>query len=490
MKFLNKISGIIKTLVLAAAITTIGCTKVDYDLGYNFIPEHQKMTLHLDTLSGINTFAYYYDSITSCNLNYMFIGQKSSSVYGRLSNSCLLQFLPIAIPYEGGFGLDPIIDSMYITMPISSWDGDTTKVQTFNVYELNTDADLHYNSLYYTNTDPLQYYSTSNLLFTFKYSGRSNLGARMYPTSLGKQYMQGLVDLDTTTYKSDTLFRKKYKGLYIAPAEASPKDAASYQFNLESAYMKLYVRDHDSTDQAKIKDTLTAWYYFYDSSDYENLSVNMAKYDYAGSTLGTLQAATNNFTDATTVLPTVYVQGWGGVLSKLKFTDQLVDQLNALHRKVENGTTVESSMFINQAMIYLEMADYDPSNMATVDYMNAAPKRLGSYLTMRSSSSEGYAPSRPIRDYPYDIEKSYQQSDETYMLPYNGYLSRSNGYYVLDVTSYIQQIMKGELRRTIIIGPSAYDFFGYGQVALKGETTQPIKLSITYTPIRPYGQTK
>lgn len=483
MNFSNKISGFAATLATLTVLCLSSCTKVNYDLGYDFIPEHQKMTISLDTLDGVETFLYQYDSVISQNTNYMFIGKESSTVYGTRTNGCILQYLPIAIPYEGGFGLNPIIDSMYLRLNISSYNGDTTQTQTFDVYGLNTDADLHYDSTYYVNTDPALYYNHANLLFKFTYKGKSNLRTRMIPTALGKEFMKSLVATDTSYYNSDTLFRKKFKGFYITPDASSPA-SATYEFSLENAYMQLWLRDHDSIDHAKIKDTLAAWFYFYDSSDYGNLSINLAKHDYTGSTLGTLKTQTNNFTDTVNIQPTVYVQGWGGVVTKLRFTDAMVKALNNLKKTVVNGQTTECSIMINQAKMYLEMANYDPNSMATVPYINAAPTRLGSYLTMRSSSTDGYTPS-PIPDYLYDIEKSYQTSDKTYMLPYNGYLNRSNGYYELDITSYIQQIMKGELRKTIIVGPSAYDFFGYGQVALKGLTTKPAKISITYTLIKP-----
>ena len=138
---------------------------------------------------------------------------------------------------------------------------------------------------------------------------------------------------------------------------------------------------------------------------------------------------------------------------------------------------------INQAMLYVEMENWIEGDMVTVDYMNAAPDRLGSYLNMRTSGTEGYTPS-PIPDYLYDYEKNVQASDESYVLPYNGYLNRSNGYYELNISSYIQQIMKGTMKKDILLGPSGYDFMGYGQVALKGAGAQPMRLSITYTLIK------
>ena len=470
--------------VFAAAVciaTVVGCTEVNYDLGYDLIPESQRMTLKFDTLTGIETYLYRYDSVLSSNTGYVFLGKVADQTFGQRTNSCFVHDLPVSMPYEGGFGINPIIDSMFLRVAIASFNGDTTISQKFNIYALNKDSGLSYDSLYYANLNAEEYYNPDNLLFTFSYKGKANIATKLEPTALGKKFMEQLVKVDTAVYHNDELWRENFTGFYIAPDATSPASAATYQFALDDAYMQLWLRDHDSIDQAKIKDTLTAWYYFYDNEEYASLSVNLADYDYEGSTLGELMATTDNFTDTVTVQPTIYVQTWGGVISRLRFPNELVESLNELKYTTDKeGNQVEHSVMINQAMLYIDMTEWNKGDMVTVDKMNAAPDRLGSYLNMRTSGTEGYTPS-PIPDYLYDYEKTIQSSDESYVLPYNGYLNRSNGYYELNISSYIQQIMKGTMRKDILLGPSGYDFFGYGQVALNGAGERPMRLSITYT---------
>ena len=480
MNFNGWIKSISKSLaaVVLCIAGAVSCTEVSYDLGYDFVPESQRMVLKFDTMTGINTYLYRYDSVLSSNTGYVFLGKVSDPTFGQRTNSCMVQYLPVAIPYKGGFGINPIIDSMFLRVDIASYNGDTTVSQKFNVYALNSDANLNYDSLYYTNTDAELYYSPENLLFTFDYKGKSDIATKMEPTELGRKFMEKLVTVDTAVYNNDTLFRQNFAGFYITPEQSSPA-SATYQFSLEDAYMQLWLRDHDSIDQAKIKDTLTSWYYFYDGSEYESVSINLAEYDYSGSTLGELQAQTNNFTD-TVEVSTLYVQTWGGVLSRFVFPQEMIDRLNKLKFSTDkNGNSVEYSVMINQAMLYVEMSDWTQGDMSSVKYMNAAPERIGSYLNMRTSGTDGYTPT-PIPDYLYDFEKNAQISDENYMLAYNGYLNRSNGYYELNISSYVQQIMKGTIKKDFILGPSGYDFMGYGQVALKGQAS-PMKLSITYT---------
>ena len=477
--------GIAKHLlaVVVCIATAVGCTEVNYELGYDFIPNSQRMTLKFDTVTGVETYLYRYDSVLSSNTGYVFLGKVADNTFGERTNSCFVQYLPVSIPYQGGFGIAPIIDSLYLRVAIASYNGDTTINQKFNVYAINKNSGLSYDSLYYTNTDAELYYNPENLLFTFNYKGKGDIATKMEPTALGRELMQQLISVDTAVYNNDSLWRENFAGFYITPDESSPA-SATYQFALDDAYMQLWLRDHDSIDNAKIKDTLTSWYYFYDGDEYESVSINLAEYDYTGSTLGELQAKTDNFTDTVNVQPTIYVQTWGGVISRLRFPNELVETLNNLkYTTDENGNKEEHSVMINQAMLYVEMENWIEGDMVTVDYMNAAPDRLGSYLNMRTSGTEGYTPS-PIPDYLYDYEKNVQASDESYVLPYNGYLNRSNGYYELNISSYIQQIMKGTMKQDILLGPSGYDFMGYGQVALKGAGDQPMRLSITYTLIK------
>jgi hypothetical protein len=102
----------------------------------------------------------------------------------------------------------------------------------------------------------------------------------------------------------------------------------------------------------------------------------------------------------------------------------------------------------------------------------------------------------PIPDYQY-ADEVYQNQvavaqgyDGTYALPYGGYLNRSNGYYELDITSYIQQLSKTKeddpdymyIRPTIFLAPDAYGIIGSGESVLKGfDSDEPISVRITYT---------
>ena len=204
----------------------------------------------------------------------------------------------------------------------------------------------------------------------------------------------------------------------------------------------------------------------------------MVSHDYSGTLLGQYEAQTNGFTDTSATSPTVqsaFVQTMGGVSTYVRFSEAIAKSLKGLLKKPgENGgdSIQYSSMLINQARIFFYMDDSSTPNL------NAAEDRLGMYLNQKNLT--------PIPDYLYTTERNIQlQSDADYVLPYNGYLNRSNGYYVMDITSYIQQLMQGSLSRGVFLAPQAYGFFDFGNVELRGSAAgEPIWIVVTYTLIR------
>lgn len=479
MKLSNKFSDLaIAISIIAISVLSVnGCTKVDDSLGYNLMPNNQRMSVHIDTLSGIKTYLYRFDSIVSSNLGSAYFGSEYSTVFGLRQNGFVIQFLPNSIPYEDGFGIDPIADTLYLALAIDGSHGSTDVEQTFEVFRVYCDT-LSVDSTYYSNFPISRFIREDEVLFTFTHSGTDNIVVPLTPTVLGREFLKSFVELDTAIYKNDSLFHLNYNGLYIRPASYSPKQAATYVASLtsSSSYMVLNVRDHDSIDHTLINDTLSATFSIYDGSDYNNLSINLVDFDYSGSELGTLQAQTSDFTDTLNTQPLCFVQTMGGVDTRLSL-EQIAEQLASL-RVDENGDTL--SIMINQAAMYIRIGEQ------TVDGLNNAPSRLGSYLNIRNMT--------PIPDYLYTYEKSMQSSSSDYVLPYNGYLNRSNYYYPLNITSYIQHLMANEslpagssqrLSDIFYLSASAYDFFGFGDVSLKGYGSDyPIEIVVTYTLIK------
>ncbi|MDR2894429.1 MAG: DUF4270 domain-containing protein [Alistipes sp.] len=495
----------IAALVVAAffVMAPAACTKVDDRLGADLIPINQRMEIEVTSPeNGVVTHLFRERAIPSSRRGSAWIGRTvdEHGVFGKQTSSALLQFVPATLPYAEaeGYGIDPIVDSVLILFSLNSARGDTTVVQKFDVWDVRAAEgveSLHRDSVYYTDFEMEGY--RGEKLFEFTHSGRRNVEARLFPTAAGKKYLDSLVRLhDWDDYIDDSLFYKKFQGLYITPAEDSPAGAL-YGAGLDGSGLQLFVRNHDTLDVSAIYDTVVTLFTFRDSDiaqsntspavSYDNVSINMTTFDYTGSVLGTLEAQTNGFTDTlpgSAPLSTLYVQSMGGVGTMLRFTDEMVEEIRGLRYKTDpaTGERVEKDVAINQALMKIWLAD--DSNVS----LDNSAARLGSYLNPKQMT--------PIPDYQYvnevlrNQELQQQGSTEVYMLPYNGYLNRSNAYYELDITSYIQQLAREKeddpehmyVSPTIFLAPEAYGIIGGAESVLKGlGSDQPVSIRITYT---------
>ncbi len=506
------VTAALGALVFFAAMGA--CTEVDDRLGAGLIPKNQRMEIEVTSpMAALKTFLYREDSIPSSRSGYAWLGRTvdEDGIFGAQTSSALVQFRPVSLPYTDttikGYGLRPIVDSAMILLMLSGVRGDTTQVQTFDVWDVvaGSDADrLRRDSAYYTNF-PIERYKGEKL-FQFSHTGRRDMAARLVPTAAGKAYLNRIVGLkgdEWKYYTNDSLFRTRFQGLYITPSEGSPTAAALYGMDLSSSGIQLFVRNHDTLDREAIYDTLVTAFFFRDtdapqtSTSYaqawNNVSINMTSFDYSGSVLGDLEQQTNGFTDTlptSTSHKTLYIQAMGGVGAYLRFTDELIEEIRNLRYKVENGEQVGRDIAINQAVMRIWLEDY------TVESLDASIARLGSYLDPKRMI--------PIPDYQYVTERTenarreleaerYGTKFEKYTLPYGGNLNRSGGYYELDITSYIQQLSRKKegdpeyqyISPAIFIAPEAYGMIGQGESILHGfdgeNPERSISIRISYT---------
>ncbi len=513
----NKTVDFLKALCATAIllVSVNACTEVDDRLGSSILPRNQKMKIRIDTLSGTQTYLYKEDSIPSSRLGYAYFGKEEDAVFGRRKNSFIVQFVPSSFPtsYRSGtayknFGINPIIDSICIFLPLYDVHGDTTRIagtgQMFDVYEFTEGPDelwLSRDSTYYANF-PIDDHK-GDKLFSFTHYGHRSVATKLIPTQKGKDYLKRIVNIKMDDYKDDSLFHMAFRGLYITPADGSPANAAVYASNLASAGLMMYSRCHDTLDIKAIYDTVYTTFKFRDTDDassssytipYSNVSVNIVDSDYSSSTyLGPLEVSTNGFTDTlatSAAQPLMFVQPMNGVTGYLRFTDDMINKLRDLRYEVDDkGENVKHDILINQAMMYIWLEDgWDTSTL------NSSMKRMGSYSALKSLT--------PIPDYLYYsewVQRNSTNGNAKYVLPYNGYLNRSNGYYELDITSFVQQLAKGapgdpyEINPVINIASEAYGFFKFGQSVLQGYDPakeamdpmpgdyKPVKIKLTYT---------
>lgn len=466
----------------ASAMTFTSCTDVDDSLGTDLIPDNQKMKIRIDTLDNLLTYITQTDSVESGNLGYGYMGQTKNDTFGLRRCSFIGQLLPTDLPYEAGFGLDPIFDSVQFTLSISEYGGDTTVAQKFLVYEVLTNDFIPEDTVFYINYDPSPYISAEPL-FEFEFNSPSQTAVRALPTESGRDYIKRLMETDTATYYNDTLWLNKFHGLYVTPVDNGGTSSAVYRTELSYTGLQIWLRDHDTVDRDMIYDTISASYNFYASgASLGNVSGNKVEYDYSGSIVGS--CTVNDTLPDSPTDRTFFVEGMGGVTGYMKVTDRFVEILGEISDEARNGGY--SNVAINQAMMYIPLAGDKEDLAAITPLLNAAPSRLGLYTDYKQLIGI------PDYDYAYEAQLQTYYGDNTYTLPYGGSLNRSLASYTMNITAYIQRLWLAleegggdpatVADRSLFIAPEATDLFTFSQVALKGDSD--IRVAITYTLLR------
>jgi hypothetical protein len=127
------------------------------------------------------------------------------------------------------------------------------------------------------------------------------------------------------------------------------------------------------------------------------------------------------------MLTTSFVDGMGGVVTEVEFTDDFIQDLADVVLSAGDKAVVS----VNQAMmsVYLDGSDYDfynvtPSIKPTLD---ASMPRMGFYTDYNNLIA--------ITDYVYTAESS------SAVLDYDGYLNRSLACYKMNISLFIQSLM-------------------------------------------------
>lgn len=549
MKHYNKIPRVFRaaataaTAVAVAAATLVGCTKVDDTLGQNLVPDNQELKAGFTVMGGVKdgkpnpkkyfeTRLFQTDSILSSNISYGYFGMMQNDTIGLRTAGFLSQYVSYYTVKEGYFGYRPIFDSAQLMLSIKSYGGDTLEPQTFHVYEvidnkyltekpIEPGASARDSNFFFTFDPQAAGIIADRPLFTFtfpdgKSTGPATTTITMIPTDEGRDFAMRLMlakkgskyENDYSIYSNDSIdyWVEEFKGLYIRPASNTVTKGGLYATALDASGFAIYGRNRVESDPTLIRDTLSMAYFFYDKyTKAGNVSVNSIKHDYStATTTGDLRIDLENARESNeSRTPTRYAvaEGMGGVVTELTFTEEFFDEMRSLYegKTTESGTPF-TSLGINQAklMIYFPQSDYDWRQITQIDamatQMDASLTRLGLYTDYKLLSG--------ISDYYYIYEKQYSTE-----LAYGGYINRSQGCYVMNITSYIQNLWnryrkeadaaRAEGRavnldkveyRTVYLGPEAYSIFDPSFTVLQGmndgENNAPIKLELTYTRVK------
>lgn len=524
-------------VMLLAVFSIVGCTtEVDYSMGAEFVPTDQNMTLkrrvyELGKVKDGNTERecaltttrlYQTDSILSSNIRKGYFGCEHSDIYGTREAGFMSQMVfSLSLPEGRGWGYRPIYDSMLLSLYITDYHGDTTQKCRFEVYEIISNDYFNLpedkDTTFFINFDPTPYISAEPIFeFTFPdqereiyvgdMSNPKNSDVRLESTPATAEYISRLMlttdlddekknglalDLDSIYVNgNEAKFLEQVRGIYIKPKEGS--NGLMLATDLENTALLLYARGRYEEDPTIIRDTTYMVYNLYlDPDTYDldagGVSINSVKHDFSSSKVDTEE-----------MLTTCYVDGMGGVVTEVEFTDAFIQDLADIVTSAGENAVVS----VNQAMmsVYLEGSDYDynilsPGTITPI--LNASMSRLGCYTSYNRLIA--------ITDYMYTVETSSTK------LNYDGYLNRSLACYKMDISIYLQSLINAasdyvdesgkvdfekfatdedyiSLRR-FYLAPEAYSLYGFKRQAIYGmdgevngqKGVAPIKLELTYT---------
>ena len=317
----------LRLLVLAAvALFSVGCSAdVDSELGYDIIPDHQKMEMrHLKFKGGkvivfngaassedksvyteregkfFRTSLYHTDSLLSSNVLNGYIGVEHNDTFGMRSSALASSIIFMnSVDKETGFGYKPIFDTLSLILTINDYGVDTLTPVKYEIYELTkpllgsvvSAADTSA----YSNCNMEGAYDPSKPLFTFTFPDGEKTGPTtrtidLTPVDMSRHgqtwdFVRRIMlipnDYDTnkewdgyardvdSLYSSEKKWQEHFHGVYIKPVLESvdaSKRGALYSFDLKSSGLQLMGRNRNPKDPTLIKDTIGANYYFYDET--------------------------------------------------------------------------------------------------------------------------------------------------------------------------------------------------------------------------------
>ena len=330
---------------LAGAVLLAGCSLTeDSSLGYDIVPNPQKMVMRHLTFKGgkviafdaenstadksvykeraaassnfFETSLYRTESLLSNNITYGYMGVERSDTFGLRSAAFAASMIyGNSLPDTAkGFGYLPIFDTMALHLSIDDYCGDTLVPIKYNVYELTkpllgsviSDKD----TTAYVNCDLSQAYDASKPIFTFTFpdgekTGPATTTVNLTPSDLSetgatwdfvrrlmmipadRSSWDGYANVEKTIYNDEEKFAEKFHGVCIVPDETSlpaGKRGAMFNTRLSLSGLTLEGRSRNPQDPTLIKDTIGMTYYFDNSLKAKNWSANSVRHDYSTAT--------------------------------------------------------------------------------------------------------------------------------------------------------------------------------------------------------------
>lgn len=462
----NFLALLISSFILLS-ISNIGCTKVDTtSIGSGMIPGIDNIHTFETTLVVNATQGLFNDSTRVTRAQNHVIGNiNNDPLFGKTNANLFLELKPGFFPYYFGNAGDTVtgssdvgVDSVVLCLSYQGLYGDSTKPQTFEVWQMDNNVTNFVDSSYKLNFQPNV--TSTKLLgsatvdarnldeYTY-FSNHADSAKNQIRIKLSNSFMNELFSRDSTSgntlnnaFRSDSIFKTFYKGFEVRATSGSSNSL--FYVNLTDATTRLEVH-YRKRYKGNVDTTFASFPFSYLSGTVVSLSshANNLTRDRTGAEITTPAA------DA------LYIQTTPGSYATLKIPELTGFPNSIIHRAELIAEQVQSDDDLNDKLItpsylYVDLVDTLTGTGFKPIYYDLGPTTA--YYPDNSTSGY-FLPAS-------GIDFSYFGGFAKTKLDYQG---KSINYYNFNLSRYIQntitkQTTNYDLR---LYAPVNLDYYGY-----------------------------
>lgn len=248
----NKLFHLLAAFV--AVLIFASCNKEPNLIGLDLLPEGDRLNMSFIDTSTIIAYTVREDSLRTDELSTNLLGYLNDPVFGNVLASIYTQY---NLPTNNvSFGVNPVADSVVLSLVYNGVYGDSLSQHTVRVFELADTMSLA--ASYYSNSTiasmPNQI-GEATFVPNFKTADSVNGEARPphLRITLSQEFSNRLISADSATLSSNSFFTEVFKGLFItADPVTSNSSGAILYFNLLDNISKITVHYHNDSDTSSI----------------------------------------------------------------------------------------------------------------------------------------------------------------------------------------------------------------------------------------------
>ena len=474
------------TPILLFLFSILSCTKIDTTtIGSDLLPAVDNVNTFADTLFVNGTQGVFTDD-TKLNAydNHVIGAITNDPVFGNQHSNLYVEFKPVSFPYSFtdttatidnliGPSVNSGFDSVVLCLNVQGFYGDSTKPQSFSVYQIGNTTSNFKDSAYKLNFVPnggngrflgskivvaqdLKNFTRRNLKVKDSITGRVNYQIRIkLDNNLLADFVQNRDTSATSTqmFRSDSYFKDKLKGFAIIADQTPGSNCLIYtKLNDNKSGLEVYFRKKLNTTSAL--DTGYVLFPFNrDTTINKTVSLSAHACNYSKDATAA-EFTINPQSDA------LYIQSTPGTYALLNIP-QLTNRPNSI---------------IHRAELVIEQIPSTNSVIAAIDNVLPPPSYL--YLDLKDSGTQIkykpiYIDLNPNAIYNPDNAISYLPANYADGIDYGyhgGFLRKKTdditgstlNYYNFNITRYVQQIVTNKLNNYTLRISAPYNLIYYG----------------------------